>query len=346
MPAGGVKRRGMRVRLKGIAKATSARGAGVYWYAWRGGPRLPGQPGEPEFMAAYNAAIANRFQPKGGPACFQNLIMVYKNSGEFDRLADRTKADYRKHIAEIEVEFGTMPIAAVVDRRARGVFIEWRDKLAKKSQRQAAYAWSVLARILSVAKDRGLIADNVCTGGGRIYKAERNDAVWSAAQEAAYYASAPDGHSLRLRQSKGGKHVRIPCGEPLRLALDAERASAAREDRLGVYILMTSKGRPWTPSGLSCMVGKARRGAGIEGVTFHDLRGSAVTRLALAGCRRSPPSPGTRSAMSRRSLMRITSRATAHSPTARSSSSKREQKLQNILQNTKSRSSGNSGFSE
>jgi hypothetical protein len=58
-----------------------------------------------------------------------------------------------------------MPIAAVEDKRARGKFKEWRDTMADRP-RTADYAWRVLARVLSVAKDRGLIAVNVCERGG------------------------------------------------------------------------------------------------------------------------------------------------------------------------------------
>ena len=32
------------------------------------------------------------------------------------------------------------------------------------------------------------------------------------------------------------------------------------------------------------MAQRLRQAAGIVGVTFHDLRGTAVTRLALVGC--------------------------------------------------------------
>jgi integrase len=42
--------------------------------------------------------------------------------------------------------------------------------------------------------------------------------------------------------------------------------------------------RPWTSGGFGSSWGKACRKAGIVGVTFNDLRGTAVTRLALAEC--------------------------------------------------------------
>jgi hypothetical protein len=44
----------MRVKLKGIASATATLSNGEranYFYAWRGGPRLVGEPGSPEFLA-------------------------------------------------------------------------------------------------------------------------------------------------------------------------------------------------------------------------------------------------------------------------------------------------------
>ena len=56
------------------------------------------------------------------------------------------------------------------------------------------------------------------------------------------------------------------------------RRSAAR---LFSPIATASRGRS---DGFRASWGKACKQAGIVGVTFHDLRGTAVTRLALAGC--------------------------------------------------------------
>jgi len=47
---------------------------------------------------------------------------------------------------------------------------------------------------------------------------------------------------------------------------------------------MTNRsGVPWTSDGFRASWRKLCAKAKIEGLTFHDLRGSAVTRLALAG---------------------------------------------------------------
>jgi integrase len=65
-------------------------------------------------------------------------------------------------------------------------------------------------------------------------------------------------------------------GQPLKAALDAAQ-------KRSTIILTNSDGKPWSPDGSRASWGKACRKAGIVGVTFH-LRGTAVTRLALAEC--------------------------------------------------------------
>jgi integrase len=292
----------MRVRLKGLHEVKSH--GRVYCYAWRGGPRIESDaaPGTPEFVAAYNAAIARK-APKV-PGTFQDLITLYENSTEFTGRSKRTKSDYRKHLRAIEKKWGKLPLAAISDPRLRGDFKEWRDKLARKSLRQADYAWSVLQRVFSVAKDRGRISVNPCERGGRLYEADRTDKIWTADDEANFLAVAPshlhlplmlalwtgqrqgdllrlswsayDGQFISLRQSKGGARVKIPVGGPLRAMLDAA-------PRRATVVLATTRNTAWTEDGFRASWGKACRLAGIDGLTFHDLRGSAVTRLFTAG---------------------------------------------------------------
>ncbi len=59
----------MRVRLKGINSVTKPLKDGTtvtYWYAWKGGPRLDGEPGDPEFIASYNRAVARLVPSQSG----------------------------------------------------------------------------------------------------------------------------------------------------------------------------------------------------------------------------------------------------------------------------------------
>jgi hypothetical protein len=85
----------MRVRLKGVASATYNAADGTkrrYWYAWRGGPKLEGVPGSPEFMASYNAAIAGRKQVPIGTLA--SLCALYKASREFTGKAAKTRTAF------------------------------------------------------------------------------------------------------------------------------------------------------------------------------------------------------------------------------------------------------------
>ena len=298
----------MRIKAKGIhwTRAKLADGiTKIYWYAWKGGPRVLGKYGTPEFIASYNEAIARRLPTPEGKLQF--LIQGYQASQNFLQLSERTRRDYIGQIKIIEKEFGDFPLRALTARETRGIFKDWRDRLALKSVRQADYGWTVLALILAWGKDRGKITVNPCEKGGRLYHGTRVDCVWTIDDEAAFLQHAPahlhlplllalwtgqrqgdllrltwsayDGTHIRLRQSKTGVRVQIPVGAPLKVALDE-----AAKCKCSPTVLLNSDGRPWTQDGFRASWGKASDKAGIEGVTFNDLRGTAVTRLAIEGC--------------------------------------------------------------
>jgi integrase len=296
----------MRIRLKGLHWTTAKLADGstrTYFYAWKNGPRLRGEPGTPEFNHSYNEAIAKRVQAPEGT--LQSLLDAYQQSQKFLALRERTRADYIIQIKTIEREFADFPLKALSARETRGVFLDWRDKLALRSRRQADYTWQVLALILAFAKDRGRITVNPCEKGGRLYNETRAEMVWSAEDESAFLERAPsylhlplllalwtgqrrgdllalpwsayDGKTIRLRQSKTGTRVVIPVAAPLKAALDAT-------PRQSPVVLVNSRQRPWNVNSFGTAWRRACALATIEGVTFHDLRGTAVTRLALAQC--------------------------------------------------------------
>ena len=187
----------MRVRLKGINSYTAKLADGTtrtYWYAWKGGPRLRGTLGSPEFHASYNEAVAQKLKTPSGWVL--SLLQGYQATDEFrTQLAPRTREDYRRIIEKvIEPEFGDFPLSALSDKRTRGIFMAWRDKLALKSRRQADYAWTVLARVLSWSKDRGYISINPCERGGRIYRGSRADKIWTDDDEAQFLIKSAPAH--------------------------------------------------------------------------------------------------------------------------------------------------------
>jgi integrase len=296
----------MRIRLRGINTVTKKLADGgerTYYYAWKGGPPLRGELGTPEFVASYNEAVARKVvSPRG---TLLSVLQAYQASEDFTGLADSTRRSYVALILRIEKAFADFPLAALADRRTRGIFKEWRDRIATNSgRRQADYAWTVLARVLSWGLDRGLVSANPCERGGRLYRGSRAEKIWTADDEAAFFARAPahlhlplllalwtgqrqgdllrlpwsayDGKHIRLRQSKSGKPVLILVGAPLKAVLDAT-------PKRSTIILTNSDGKPWTSDGFRASWRKACKIAGVRGVTFHDLRGTAVTRLALVG---------------------------------------------------------------
>ena len=295
----------MRVRLKGIhrVKVRLASGATAsYCYAWRGGPRLVGEPGSPEFLASYTAAHASRRQPDG--SSFHSIIAGYKASRDFAALRPRTRADYLQLIAKIETKFGDLPLAALDDARVSRDFLDWRDSMAH-TPRQADYAWMVLMRLLSWARARGLTLYRPPERIDRLYHADRSEKIWSEQHIAAFMGvaseplqralvlaletgqrqgdllllpwSAYDGGWIRLRQGKTGRAVNIPVTRRLRAVLENTK-------RTSTVILTDSRGRAWKPNTFRRMWGIATKKAKIADLTFHDLRGTAVTRLAEAEC--------------------------------------------------------------
>ena len=297
--------------LKGLMKVkkTLASGKTIYYcYAWRKGPLLknkkgePMQPGDVGLQAAFDAAHDLRRTPN--PDTLHGLATAYLGSSDFRTKGASTKRHYLEYLDMIRAEFGTLSLSDLEALGTRGRFKAWRDGMAD-TPRKADYAWSVLARVLSFGKDRGLLSRNIAERGGRLYRADRRESVWTDDDISALNAvagpelrlalllafwtgqrkgdllaltwAAYDGASFRIKQSKTGRRVIIPAACTAREALkDAPRRAP--------QILCNSRGRPWTEAGFNTSWRKACAAAGIKGLTFHDLRGTTVTRLALAGC--------------------------------------------------------------
>ena len=264
--------------------------------------RAPGKPGSPEFIPATPRRPRKVVPPQG---VLLSVLHAFQRSQEFLGLAERTRADYIAKIKLIERKFGDFPLSALTDRRTRGVFMAWRDKLATTSRRQADYAWVVLARILSWALNRGLVAANPCEKGGRLYRGSRADKVWTVDDEAMFIAKAPQHLHLPLilpygpgsgraiccgchgRHYDGSPHPAAPIQDrrsrhdPGRRAAEggARRHAEAQHRHLDQHRQQAvDRGR------VPVELAQGVRRRGIIGLTFHDLRGTAVTRLAVAGC--------------------------------------------------------------
>jgi hypothetical protein len=168
----------VKIDLKGIAKVT-AKGR-TYYYAWRGGPRLRGEAGSPEFMASLNEAQEIRRTPD--TARFRSLVTLYKASDDYKKLEASTRRNWAPWLDRIGEYFGDLRIAQF-DRpeKIRPLVVRWRNQWADKP-RSADYGMQVLSRVLSHAVDPlGKISGNPCEGIKRLYSSNRSEIIWTEA---------------------------------------------------------------------------------------------------------------------------------------------------------------------
>jgi integrase len=302
----------MRVELKGIAKV-KAKGR-TYYYAWRGGPRLRGEPGSPEFHASYNEAVAERNAPD--PARFRAVITLYKASDYYKNLGDSTKRNWATWLDRIADYFGDLRIAQF-DRpeKIRPIIRRWRSQWADKP-RTADYGMQVLSRVLSHAVDPlGKIASNPCEGIKQLYSGDRREIIWTVADikqlkagstskprpcpiEIAHAVDLAATTGLRLSdllrlswshvgedaitittgKSKHRREVIIPLYDDLRVVL-------AGIPKRSTTTLTNSRAKPWKVNGFETGFNRAKIAAGMNerDLHFHDLRGTAATRFYVAG---------------------------------------------------------------
>lgn len=192
----------VRVELRGIAKVR-AKGR-TYYYAWRGGPPLRGEPGSPEFMASYNEAVESRRMPDSGK--FKSLVVLYRASNDFKKLAESTRKAWSPWLDRIADYFGDLRTAQF-DRpeKIRPIIRRWRNQWSDRP-RAADYGMQVLSRVLSHAVDPlGKIAGNPCEGIKQLYSSDRSEIIWTDSDIATLkkMCSAEIAHAVDLAAHTG-----------------------------------------------------------------------------------------------------------------------------------------------
>jgi hypothetical protein len=188
----------MRVVLKGIDGAIKRLADGstrTYYYAWRGGPRLEGQPGAPEFVASYNAAVAERPGRRNGKMV-EGIVDAYLDSQDFATKRDRTRRLSKDRSENRGRVRRHADCSAHQQGRPRRVSCDGATILRSVRPRQADYAYAVLALLLSWPTGRGTIDVNPCERGGKLYSATRADKGWCEDVRAAFLSRAS--HALSL----------------------------------------------------------------------------------------------------------------------------------------------------
>lgn len=268
-------------------------------YAYRGGPRIHTQDGRkpaitPDLLDAAYAARRVRGDPDG----FDRIINLYRDSPDFAKLKPNTQRDYRIWLDRISQKWGMVPTRLFNAADARATLVAWRDSMAE-TPRAADRAIGTLATVLGWAYDRGLVSQNAAKGIKHLHKTNRADLIWEPRHWEAV-ATVPthiarvlvlasltglrQGDLLNLRweqvkpnyiamtTAKTGGEAVIPMHDELARALMGPGKG---------HVLRNSRAEAWTSSGFQSSWRKAMP----EGFDrkFHDLRGTFVTRLAIAG---------------------------------------------------------------
>lgn len=290
------------VQLKGLFKVR-AKGR-TYYYAWRGGPRLEGEPGSPEFIASYQEA--RNPLSRADKTRFAAWVTLYKASDDFAALAPTTRRVWGKWLDEVKAHFGPLSMRQFDRPKIRVPITQWRAKW-KATPRQADMGKQVLSRVLSFAVAQGAIQFNPCEGIPNLYHGDRSDIIWTADDLAAFCATAsPEivwaaklaAHTglrrtdlvqlawtnvnelaIETRTSKSGgrRSATIP------LTADA-RALLATIPKRATTVLTSTRGRPWTVDGFGTAWGRAFDASTLAGrnLHLHDLRGTAATNYYRA----------------------------------------------------------------
>lgn len=299
----------MRVKLNGVHKVKRKLATGVvqvYYYAWRGGPRIHAKPHTEAFVVECMEYRAGRVAPK--PETLESLIELFTGTRDepnpdFEKLARTTQRDHRYAFRLILEEWPELPIEITQQRGMKADIRNWHNSFAGNPRKADKLLFS-LSKLFSYAIENERLDKNPCTGINRLYDGSRKDNIWMPDQLALFRAHAPehvrnvfeaavytgqrqgdllslkwsqyDGTHFAFLQSKKKTRARILLHPALKEIVD-------RLPRSAITVFTNSRGKPWTSDGFKSSFGKEQKRAGISGVTFHDLRGTFITQKAREG---------------------------------------------------------------
>jgi integrase len=275
-------------------------------YVRRPGARrvaLPGLPGTPEFMQAYQDAMSGPVlrprAPKAGTLAA--LATEFFGSTEFANLAPSSQRVYRVTLGPVLELDGHRLVRDLPPDKARKIIQE----IGANRPALANLAKSVLRRLFSFAIAIGQRRDNPFDAVPR-YKTGTHH-TWTDAELETYEKHWPLGTRERLafdvllytaqrvgdcvrmqrpdirngviavKQQKTGAEVLIPLHPALARSIMAGPSN-------GLYLVGDKNGRPITPRRLSDLMAAATKAAGLPPkCVAHGLRKAALRRLAEHG---------------------------------------------------------------
>lgn len=271
---------------------------------------LPGQPGSPEFLAAYQAAIGSEVVPQARaigvdrvkPGSIAALIVSFYSSPGFRNRADITRRNYRNVLEHFRKEHG--------HKSAAGLRKDHVEAMLAGMTPGAAYSLRrVLKLIMAHAVKTKMRADNPLLAMEKAQRATVGHRTWEETDIQRYEKHWKVGSRERLAldlllyvgcrrkdlvglgrqmvrdgvltytpsKDKTKTPLHIPIHPSLKASLDA-----APKDQM--TFLQTQYGAPFSPAGFTNWFVESAKAAGLTGLTPHGLRKACCRRLAEAGC--------------------------------------------------------------
>ncbi len=265
---------------------------------------LPGTPGSPHFMAAYEAALSAERLPIGGKhkdGTIGDLVAGFYRSAYFENLKPRSRRVYRLALDKFAQEDGHRLVRDMPRRVAMSMI----EEIGSTKPGMANLTLKVMRRLFAYAIKRELRNDNPFVGIDS-YKlgthhtwtdAEiaRYEAVWQIGTRerlafdlllytgqrvgdvAAMRRSDLRNGAIHFTQEKTGRELVIPLHPNL---IRSMKACSTR----GLTLFGQVNGRPITGAGLSSVIERAARAAGLPTKCVpHGLRKARMRRLAELG---------------------------------------------------------------
>jgi integrase len=293
-----------------------------HWYAWRGGPSILRATGssladlERSISSLAPAAIkahAEAVKPPAAPDILDTLITRFlepvegKPPPHLSHLSPRSMSDLRRELDRVRLDLGEMETKALAATGARKALLAWHEGYAA-TPCTADANMAALDRVLKWAAGREEIAENPIKDWPRLYRPQNHaEALWTKPDLIKLLKGAPapfrqavlfsiftglrgsdivrvtwshvgkKAITFATGKSRGRRVITVPITPPLRALL----AQIGRKD-VGV-VLTSSFGEAWSFSGLQTAMQRRKAEVGIKDLRWHDLRGTAATRLIRAG---------------------------------------------------------------
>jgi len=303
------------IRLKYVHQWVDKRNGGArarYYFRRPGFKRipLPGLPGSPEFMDAYQTALAGQPLPRPmigasrtKAGSISALIVSYFSSTAFLSLRPATQTTYRNILERFRREHGDKPVALLTRPHINAMLAQ------RVLTPAAANHWLRLVKaLMAYAIEEGWRKDDPTSGIKRVKNRSDGFHTWSEAEIAMFEARHPIGSKARLalalllytaqrrsdvvrmgrqhirddvvhvRQQKTGATLAIPLHPALAAIIEATPSEH-------LMLLTTSFGKPFTAPGFGNWFREQCNAAFLpKHCSAHGLRKAARRRLAEAGC--------------------------------------------------------------